>query len=72
VVIDKITSDIDGNNDGKWTQDLERARKVDGRKVKIALHLRQKTTMTWNWIAYQLSMGTGASAANAVCAATQK
>jgi putative transposase len=54
------------------TQDLERARKADRRKLKIALRLRQETTMTWKWIANQLSMGTGGSAANAVRASMQK
>jgi len=40
--------------------------------VKIALRLRQETTMTWAWITDQLLMGTGGSAANAVRAATAK
>jgi REP element-mobilizing transposase RayT len=52
--------------------DLERARKGDRRKLKIALRLRQETTMSWDWIAGQLAMGTGGSAANAARAATEK
>jgi REP element-mobilizing transposase RayT len=54
------------------TPDLERARKGDRRKLKIALRLRRETTMTWDWIAGQLAMGTGGSAANAARAATEK
>jgi hypothetical protein len=37
--------------------------------VKIALHLRTETTMTWDWIAQRLAMGEGAYAANSVRAA---
>jgi len=40
--------------------------------VKIALRLRQETTMTWGWIADQLLMGTGGSSANGVRVATAK
>jgi len=32
----------------------------------MALKLRRETTMTWNWIAGKLLMGSGASAANCV------
>jgi putative transposase len=47
-------------------KDLEQWKKADLLKVKIALRLRQETTMTWDWIAQHLAMGTGGSAANAV------
>jgi len=38
-------------------QDLERPRKGDGRKVRIASRLRRETTMTLAWIAERLRMG---------------
>jgi REP-associated tyrosine transposase len=42
-----------------WGQaDLEQHRKGDRRKVKIARRLRQETTMTLQWIANRLKMGT--------------
>jgi len=42
-----------------WTEaDLERYRKGDRRKVKIARRLRQETTTTLKWIADRLRMGT--------------
>jgi hypothetical protein len=42
-----------------WKEaDLEKARKGDPKKVKIALRLRQETTMTLVWIAQRLHMGT--------------
>jgi REP element-mobilizing transposase RayT len=42
-----------------WEEgDLERHRKGDRRKVKIARRLRQETTMTLKWIAHRLKMGT--------------
>jgi hypothetical protein len=37
---------------------LERRRKADGEKPKIARRLRAETTMTWGWIAERLAMGT--------------
>jgi hypothetical protein len=37
-------------------QDLERHRKRDRRKVKIARRLRQETTMTLQWIGDRLKM----------------
>jgi hypothetical protein len=47
-------------------EDLARRRKGDRQKAKIALRLRQETTMTWDWIAEKLAMGAGAYAANCV------
>jgi len=38
--------------------ELERRRKADGEKLKIARRLRAETTMTWGWIAERLAMGT--------------
>lgn len=48
------------------SQELEKRKKADPLKVKMALRLRQETTMTWDWIAQHLAMGAGGSAANAV------
>jgi hypothetical protein len=47
-------------------EDLEKRKRADPVKVKIALRLRQETTMTWDWIAQRLAMGAGAYAANSV------
>ena len=42
----------------RWSaQDLERHRKGDGRKLRIARRLREETTMTLAWIAERLRMG---------------
>ena len=42
-----------------WEEsDLERHRKGAAQKLKIALRLRQQTTMTLAWIAQRLQMGT--------------
>ena len=42
-----------------WKEsDLTRLRKGEPKKVKIALRLRQETTMTLAWIAQRLHMGT--------------
>jgi hypothetical protein len=49
---------------GWTTEDLARRRKGDAVKVKLARRLRQETTMTLNWIAKQLNMGTAGSLAN--------
>jgi len=38
--------------------ELERRRKADGEKLKIARRLRAETTMTGGWIAERLAMGT--------------
>ena len=43
----------------RWDdQELERRRKGDPQKIKIALYLRQETTMTLAWVASRLQMGT--------------
>jgi REP-associated tyrosine transposase len=44
--------------------ELERRRKGDRQKVKIAKRLRRETTMTLNWIAQRLKMGTSGYVAN--------
>ena len=42
-----------------WDEsDLSERRKGDPKKVRIALRLRQETTMTLAWIADRLNMGT--------------
>jgi hypothetical protein len=38
----------------------------------MALRLRRETTMTWDWIADELAMGTSGSVANAVRATSEK
>lgn len=45
---------------------LNERKKGDKQKVKIALRLRKETTMSWQWIAQRLVMGSGAYAANSV------
>src|ERR1035437_3251780 len=48
-----------------WREaDLERHRKGDRRKVKIARRSRQETTMTLKWMADRLKMGTWTHVAN--------
>ena len=48
----------------RWTRDqLTRWHKGDNRKVRIALRLRPETTMTRQWMAEQLAMGTWANVA---------
>ena len=44
--------------------ELERRRKGDPQKIKMAQRLRRETTMTWNWIADHLRMDAGAAVAN--------
>ena len=46
--------------------ELKRRKKGDQKKCKIALRLRDETTMTWGWIAERLLMGTGGYAADLV------
>ena len=46
------------NAAGLQKKDLDALRKGDVEKVKIALRLRQETTMTLSWIAETLKMGT--------------
>jgi hypothetical protein len=48
-----------------WREaDLERHRKGDRLKVKIARRLRQETTMMLKWMADRLKMGTWTHVAN--------
>jgi hypothetical protein len=47
-------------------RELARRRKGDRQKAKLALRLRQQTTMTWGWIAEKLVMGAAGYAANCV------
>jgi hypothetical protein len=48
----------------RWTREqLTQWRKGDKRKVRIALRLRRETTMTLEWMAEQLAMGTWANVA---------
>jgi hypothetical protein len=44
-------------------EQLTRWRKGDKRKVRIAVRLRRKTTITLKWMAEQLAMGTWANVA---------
>jgi hypothetical protein len=46
--------------------DLEEHRKGDGRKVKIALRLRNETTISLKWIAARLEMGSWVHTANRI------
>jgi hypothetical protein len=46
--------------------ELQRRRKGDALKVRVASRLRRETTMTWRWIANRLEMGRWKSAANGV------
>jgi REP element-mobilizing transposase RayT len=49
----------------KWgPSELERRRKGDQEKVRIARRLRMETTMTLNWIAQRLKMGADGHVAN--------
>ena len=49
----------------KWEgSELERRRKGDREKLKIARRLRRETTMTLNWIAQRLKMGASGYLAN--------
>jgi len=49
----------------KWgLSELERRRKGDREKVRIARRLRTETTMTLNWISKRLKMGAGGHVAN--------
>lgn len=49
---------VEGLKRRKWSQeDLERLRKGDPGKVKLALELRQQTTMPLAWIGARLRMG---------------
>ena len=47
-------------------EELGRLPKGHRDKIRIARRLRQETTMTWDWIAQKLAMGTSGYAANCV------
>ena len=47
-------------------EDLAERPKEDRQKARIALRLREETTMTWDWIAEKLAMGVGPYAAHCV------
>ena len=52
-----------------WTEaELGARRRGDGAKLKLAVKLRAETTMTLQWIAARLQMGTGASLSNLLSA----
>jgi hypothetical protein len=49
----------------RWTEaDLEKRRKTDALKVKMAARLRAETVMTLDWIARRLHMGCRHTVAN--------
>lgn len=49
-----------------WTEtELRKHRKGDKKKVRMAVRLREETTMSWSWIAERLAMGHWRTAANA-------
>src|SRR5207253_6500151 len=49
-----------------WTEaELQRRRKGDAGKARMAARLRAETTMTWVWIAERLAMGHWRTASNA-------
>ncbi len=52
------------NRRGWCQEELARRRKGDREKVKMAKQLRGETTMTMDWIASPLNMGTGGYAAS--------
>ena len=54
------------------SEDLAKQKKGDRRKVRIAARLRRETTMSWNWIATRLAMGTSGYAANCVRASRRE
>ena len=49
---------------GLSEEELSRRRKGDQKKARVAMRLRQKTSMTLRWIAQRLQMGTPGSLAN--------
>lgn len=51
---------------GVRAEDLKDRKKSDQQKVRIAMRLRQETTMPWHWIAQRLAMGSAGYAANSV------
>jgi len=57
----------------KWREEeLERRRKGDAEKTKIAQRLRRETTVTLKWIADRLKMGTWTNVANSLAKAKRK
>ena len=48
------------------TEELNKLQKSAKKKIEIASRLRKETTMSWQWIAERLVMGSGAYAANCV------
>ena len=52
-----------------WTEAERGARRRgEGAKLELAVQLRAETTMTLQWIAARLQMGTGASLSNLLSA----
>ena len=59
----------EGLEDLGWTEDeLGARRRGDGAKLELAVKLRAETTMTLQWMAARLPMGTGASLSNLLSA----
>ena len=53
-----------------WSEgELQRRRKADVEKIRIARRLRKETTMSLKWIAASLAMGTWTYVANCPCQA---
>jgi hypothetical protein len=51
-----------------WSdRELERRRKGDAEKIRIARRIRKETTMSLKWIAASLAMGTWTYVANCLC-----
>lgn len=54
-----------------WSEgELQRRRKADVEKVRIARRIRRETTMSLKWIAASLAMGTWTYVANCLCQAS--
>jgi len=53
-----------------WSEgELQRRRKGDGEKIRIARRIRKEMTMSLKWIAASLAMGTWTYVANCLCQA---
>ena len=53
-----------------WSEgELQRRRKGDVEKIRIARRIRRETTMSLKWIAASLAMGTWTYVANCLCQA---
>ena len=49
-----------------WAEaELRKHRKGDKQKARMAVGLREETTMSWSWIAQRLAMGHWRTASNA-------